>query len=104
LTIPEEIAARDRKLIPSMIEIGRDGLIIESPFGAGLLLPQVPVEYGWDAEEFLTNLCFKAGLPPTFWLTGTAVIKRFTAEIFAEKEPNGEVNRVDIKSIPRKAC
>jgi uncharacterized protein (TIGR00296 family) len=104
LTLPEEIKTKDRRLLPSMIEIGRDGLIIESSLGAGLLLPQVPVEYGWDAEEFLTNLCFKAGLPPTYWLTGQAVIKRFTAEIFAEKEPNGEVIRVDIKSIRRKPC
>ena len=104
LTLPEEIKTKDRRLLPSMIEIGRDGLIIESSLGAGLLLPQVPVEYGWDAEEFLTNLCFKAGLPPTHWLTGQAVIKRFTAEIFAEKEPNGEVIRVDIKSIRRKPC
>lgn len=104
LTLPEEIKTKDRRLLPSMIEIGRDGLIIESSLGAGLLLPQVPVEYGWDAEEFLTNLCFKAGLPPTYWLTGQAVIKRFTAEVFAEKEPNGEVVRVDIKSIRRKPC
>jgi len=104
LSLPEEIKTKDRRLLPSMIEIGRDGLIIESNLGAGLLLPQVPVEYGWDAEEFLTNLCFKAGLPPTYWLTGQAVIKRFTAEIFAEKEPNGEVVRVDIKSIRRKPC
>jgi len=104
LTVPEELSTRDRRLLPSMIEIGRDGLIIESRLGAGLLLPQVPVEYGWDAEEYLTNLCFKAGLPPTYWLTDQAVIKRFTAEVFAEKEPGGEVVRVDIKKIKRKTC
>ncbi len=104
LTFPEEIPVKDRKTLPSMIEIGRDGLIIESRLGSGLLLPQVPVEYGWDAEEFLTNLCFKAGLPSTYWLTGQAVIKRFSAEIFAEKEPNGQVVRIDLRSLRRRTC
>jgi uncharacterized protein (TIGR00296 family) len=58
---------------------------------AGLLLPQVPVEYKWDAEEFLSNLCMKAGLMPDHWLRKDASISRFSAQIFAEKSPGEEV-------------
>ena len=32
-----------------------------------LLLPQVPVEWEWDEEEFLCNTCMKAGLPADCW-------------------------------------
>ena len=46
------------------IEVGRDGLIISRGGRAGLLLPQVATEYGWDRETFLGQTCVKAGLPP----------------------------------------
>ncbi len=49
------------------IVIGRDGLIVEQGFYKGLLLPQVPVEQGWDKEEFLSHTCIKAGLMPDAW-------------------------------------
>ena len=46
------------------IEIGRHGLIVEHGSRRGLLLPQVPVEHGWDRETFLAHTCLKAGLSP----------------------------------------
>ena len=52
---------------PEQIRIGRHGLIIRSGSRQGLLLPQVPVEWGWDREEFLRQTCRKAGLPPGQW-------------------------------------
>ncbi len=91
LTRPEEVQYTRPEELPRKIVIGRDGLIIEAEGRGGLLLPQVPIEYGWDAEEFLTHLCIKAGLPPTYWITGKARILRFSAQVFAEKEPRGEV-------------
>ncbi|MFX0010338.1 MAG: AMMECR1 domain-containing protein, partial [Candidatus Hermodarchaeota archaeon] len=45
-----------------------DGLIVEKRSSKGLLLPQVPVEWHWDVEEFLNNCCMKAGLTPDAWL------------------------------------
>ena len=45
------------------IEVGTHGLIIEQGSNRGLLLPQVPVEWGWDREQFLDHTCLKAGLP-----------------------------------------
>ncbi|MCX8147574.1 MAG: TIGR00296 family protein, partial [Candidatus Woesearchaeota archaeon] len=73
------------------IIIGRDGLIIRSPFGSGLLLPQVPVEWGWDAEQFLEHLCEKAGLDTDAWKRNDVKIYSFQAQIFSEKGPRGEV-------------
>src|SRR5271157_1027424 len=43
--------------IKKQIRVGRDGLIIEYGFYKGLLLPIVAVEEGWNAEEFLENVC-----------------------------------------------
>ncbi len=91
LTPPEEIIYRDSKELLEKIVIGRDGLIIKSGPYSGLLLPQVPVEYNWSVEEYLMHLCLKAGLESTHWLTKKAKIYRFTAQIFSEVEPNGEV-------------
>ncbi|MCS7142343.1 MAG: TIGR00296 family protein [Aigarchaeota archaeon] len=93
LTEPQLISFGGRIDLPKLIRIGVDGLIIESRYGSGLLLPQVPISYGWDVYEFLVNLCLKAGLSPTYWMEKEAKIFRFAADVFKEKEPNGEVVR-----------
>jgi AmmeMemoRadiSam system protein A len=66
------------------IEVGRDGLIVSRGSRAGLLLPQVASEYGWDRETFLRQTCVKAGLPPDAWRSPDCRIERFSAEVFAE--------------------
>jgi AmmeMemoRadiSam system protein A len=66
------------------IKVGRDGLVIKKGFASGLLLPQVPVEWGWSREEFLRQVSLKAGLPPDAWKE--ADLYRFTAQVFGEKE------------------
>ena len=58
---------------------------------SGLLLPQVPAEYGWDVEEFLSHTCQKAGLNPDDWLAPGTKIFKFSAQIFSEKKPKGDV-------------
>jgi uncharacterized protein (TIGR00296 family) len=60
---------------------------------SGLLLPQVATEWEWDAAEFLTNCCLKAGLPPDAWLLDEVQVKTFEGEIFEELTPAGEVGR-----------
>lgn len=82
-----------KKDLPKNIVIGRDGLIIEFGRRRGLLLPQVPVEWGWDSEEFLVHLCAKAGLPADAWKLKDATIWSFTGEIFHETSPRGEIVR-----------
>lgn len=91
LTKPEILKVKHPKDYPAQIVIGRDGLIVECGGFAGLLLPQVPVEYNWDAEEFLSNACLKAGLSPDSWLDRKVRIQRFSAQVFSERGVDGEV-------------
>jgi len=72
-------------LRPEQVEIGRHGLLISQGYYRGLLLPQVPLEHGWDRIAFLEQTCRKAGLPPNAWQTG-AKLEAFTAEVFADPE------------------
>ncbi len=80
---PEEYAKR--------IEIGRDGLMISNGQSSGLLLPIVPVAFNWNAEEFLDNLAYKAGLTPDCLHDKKTKIWTFQTQIFLEKKPNGEI-------------
>ena len=50
----------------------------------GLLLPQVPLEYDWDREEFLRAVCHKAGLPDDAWQARDAQLFGFAAEMWGE--------------------
>ena len=67
------------------IEIGRHGLLVELEGRRGLLLPQVALEWKWDAETFIAHTCLKAGLPFNAWENG-ARLWRFVAEVFGEEE------------------
>ncbi len=66
------------------IMVGRDGLIVSHGRNAGLLLPQVATEYGWDRDTFLRQTCVKAGLPPDTWRAAGCRIEKFEAEVFGE--------------------
>jgi uncharacterized protein (TIGR00296 family) len=70
----------------SEILIGRDGLYLEhsGARGAGLLLPQVPEEQGWDLEAYLKGICMKAGAPDGAWRAPTSRLYRFRAQVFGE--------------------
>ncbi|KON30759.1 hypothetical protein AC482_03090 [miscellaneous Crenarchaeota group-15 archaeon DG-45] len=96
LTPPEPVRVERPDRYPGSIEVGRDGLIVSRGGRRGLLLPQVPVEWGWDAEEFLTQCCLKAWLPPDAWLTPGTEVERFQALVFGEEEPGGGVRREEL--------
>lgn len=70
-----------KALLAEEVEVGRHGLLISQGGRRGLLLPQVPVEHGWDRVTFLEQTCRKAGLALDAWRRG-ATIEGFTAEIF----------------------
>jgi len=70
------------------IEIGRHGLVVELGWQRGLLLPQVAIEWNWDAENFFAHTCRKAGLPTNAWKNG-ATLFRFEAEVFGENTRAG---------------
>mgnify|MGYP006270480197 CR=1 FL=1 len=98
LTPPEPVEVENPHDYCSQIKVGRDGLIIERTYCKGLLLPQVPVELGWDEETFLCECCIKAGLPPDSWLLKGTKVHRFEAIIFEEASPNGEIKRKEISN------
>jgi uncharacterized protein (TIGR00296 family) len=93
LTPPETVIVEKPEEYITKIKVGEHGLIVEKGFYKGLLLPQVPVEWGWGEEEFLCQCCVKAGLSPDSWLTKGTKIYKFTAIVFEEQTPQGEIKR-----------
>lgn len=93
LTPPQMLEVKKPKEYPTQIKVGEDGLIVERGMYKGLLLPQVPVEWEWDEEEFLCQCCVKAGLSPDYWLIEGTRIYKFQAIVFEEEKPRGEVKR-----------
>ncbi len=91
LTPPEIVEVKKATEYPTKIRVGMDGLIVERGMYKGLLLPQVPVEWEWNEEEFLCQCCGKAGLPPDCWLMNGTKVYTFQAIIFEEEKPKGEV-------------
>ena len=93
LTPPQMVEVKKPKEYPAQIKVGEDGLIVERGMYKGLLLPQVPVEWEWDEEEFLCQCCVKAGLSPDYWLIEGTRIYKFQAIVFEEEKPRGEIKR-----------
>jgi len=93
LTPPELINADSPLDYPSKIKIGQDGLIVERGYYKGLLLPQVPVEWNWDEQDFLCQCCLKAGSSPDSWLLDGTKIYKFQAIIYEETHPNGSITK-----------
>jgi len=71
---------------PETVEVGKHGLLIRRGYNQGVLLPQVPVEQGWDRETFLNHTCLKAGLHPSCWRDSETELLVFTGEVFGERE------------------
>ncbi len=85
LTEPELISVKNPKEYLRKIKLGEDGLIIKKGILSGLFLPQVPIEQEWTVEDYLENLCLKAGLVGDSWLDPAAKIYKFQAQTFSEK-------------------
>lgn len=68
------------------LEVGIHGLYIVRGYNAGLLLPQVAIEYKWDRKTFLMETCYKAGLPPDAWMDESAEIYIFSADYFGSSD------------------
>ena len=93
LTPPKKVVVSKPEEYLSKIKVGRDGLIVKHGFYSGLLLPQVPIEYGWNEKEFLEYTCEKAGLPKNYWKNSETEIQKFEGIVFKEENPNGIVIR-----------
>jgi len=93
LSPPVKIQVSNPLDYPTKIKVGTDGLIIKYDFNSGLLLPQVPVEYGWSEKEFLNNTCEKAGLAADMWKNPKTEVLKFEGIIYKEEKSNGNVVR-----------
>jgi AmmeMemoRadiSam system protein A len=69
------------------IKVGQHGLLMKNGDSEGLLLPQVPVEQGWDRHTFLEQTCSKAGMRTSCWTDEDTDIFSFTAVVFGEHKP-----------------
>jgi AmmeMemoRadiSam system protein A len=68
---------------PHTLEVGKHGIYIIAPSGAGCFLPEVAADMGWSAEEFLSYCCrHKAGLPGDAWKKPGTKVYLFTSEKF----------------------
>lgn len=75
-----------RPIKPEEVIVGKHGLMIVKGYNSGLLLPQVPVEQGWNKDEYLRGLCHKAWLRDNDWKAKDAQLYAFEAEVWGEEE------------------
>lgn len=71
---------------PSEVEVGKHGVFLQVGYRSGVLLPQVPVEQGWDREQYLHHLCLKAGMPGACLSEPGAELSVFEAIVFGEEK------------------
>jgi uncharacterized protein len=69
---------------PQQVKVGVHGLFLVRGGRSGVLLPQVPLEQGWDLQEYLDYICIKAGLPEGSYDAPDATLYTFTAVVFGE--------------------
>src|SRR5215469_6843728 len=87
LQIEISVLSRLQPVRPEEVLVGVHGLVVTCGGRRGLLLPQVPVQWGWDRDNFLAQTCLKAGLSQDSWRHG-AELQAFTAEVFGEGLPS----------------
>uniref|UniRef100_A0A7C4BCW0 Protein ENV14_07620 n=1 Tax=Ignisphaera aggregans TaxID=334771 RepID=A0A7C4BCW0_9CREN len=89
---------------PSDVIVGKHGIIVSRGWHTGTLLPQVPVEYCWDAETFLAEGCLKAGLEPDCWLDTKTRIFVYESKVFYEETPRGTVKERALEQEFKQRC
>jgi AmmeMemoRadiSam system protein A len=70
---------------PRQVKVGVHGLYLRRGGRSGVLLPQVPVEQGWNLDQYLDYICTKAGLPAGSYEASDAELLTFTAIVFGEE-------------------
>jgi uncharacterized protein (TIGR00296 family) len=99
LSQPEHLTVEKPVEYLDKVRIGVDGLMFSWGNHSSLLLPQVAAEWGWNPEEYLCNLCSKAGLTRNMWMADGAKIYKFTSLIYRERQPRGEVYQDNILGL-----
>lgn len=85
LSSPKPLEYEDADDLPQRLRPGRDGVILRDGWRSATFLPQV-----WDQlpqpEQFLDQLCLKAGLPRRSWRERKLTIETYQVQRFAEEE------------------
>jgi uncharacterized protein len=84
LTLEISVLGPTVRVRPEEVVVGEMGLLIRARGRQGLLLPQVPLEHGWERETFLDETCRKAGLPASAWREAATEIHAFRCMVFGE--------------------
>ena len=98
MTPPQIIKYSSPENLLEQVNVPGDGLIVKLGRFQGLLLPQVPIEQGWTAEEFLSYTCRKAYLPMDAWKEENIKVEKFQGIIFSEMEPNGTIVKQELEN------
>lgn len=88
------IKAKKAEEIKREIELGKDGLMIESGYQRAVILPKLPLQNGWGKDELLENLCTAADLPKHCWKNPGVKLQKFSCQVFRESAPGGSVEEV----------
>jgi AmmeMemoRadiSam system protein A len=83
LTEPRPLEYRDGDELMTKLRPGVDGVLIRKHYNGATFLPQV-----WDqlpkAQDFLSHLCMKAGLPANAWKDGDLEVETYQVQYFEE--------------------
>lgn len=83
------------------VEIGAHGLQIRRGEQSGLLLPSVAVEHDFSPEEFLRQVCGKAGLPSNAWTHPDTILLRFRGHSIGDDFPAEQLSDSDSQATAR---
>lgn len=85
LTLPKKLEFSDKAELFQKIRPNIDGVIIKKGFYEATFLPQVWEELP-DKEDFLENLCLKAGLNGDCYSDSDIQVATYEVEAFSEKD------------------
>lgn len=83
LTDPRPLSYTDAQDLLEKVRPGIDGLIIKKGYYQATFLPQVWEQLP-DRKEFLTHLCYKAGLDGDEWKKGDLEVSTYQVQAFEE--------------------
>ena len=83
LTKPENFNYRNSEELINKLSKDKPGVILEKGWQKATFLPSVWEEIA-SAEEFLDNLCIKAGMEVDEWRRGNVDVKLYRAEVYRE--------------------
>lgn len=86
LEIEISVLGRPTLIGLSDVEVGRHGLIIRRGNVRSVLLPQVATDRAWTKEQFVGEICRKAGLPLDAWKQPQTQLFAFETQLFREAD------------------